>query len=288
MLKGEILHNERMMEHSEMFWKSSDGLKLFSQTWLPGSQPKAVINLVHGFGEHSGRYAGWARSLTEDGYIVRSFDLRGHGYSDGKKGYASNYNKLINDLSIFLDSGKELYPSLPAFLYGHSFGGNLVLNYIIQSTVNVSGIIVSSPWLELKFKPSPIKLLLGNLLKSIMPGAIFRTGLKAEIVSRDLRVVHSYRNDELVHDKISLRLFSQITENGLKASRSIYKINVPLLVMHGNGDELTSCKASREFVRNASEKTTYVEWEGGYHELHNDIDKDRVLETVVGWLNKYI
>jgi acylglycerol lipase len=287
-LKGKILFSEEKMERSEMYWKSSDGLKIFSRLWLPAGKPKAVINLIHGFGEHSGRYEEWAERLSEKGFIIRSFDLRGHGYSEGKRGYASNYNVLIKDLSVFIENGRETYTSLPFFIYGHSFGGNLVLNYVIQNTICFAGVIIASPWLELKFKPSALKLLAGNSLKSLLPGAIFKTGLKAEIVSRDLRVVHSYRNDELVHDNISLRLFFQICENGLKASRSIYKINVPLLVMHGNGDELTSYKATREFVRNASDKTTYVEWEGGYHELHNDIDKEKVLETVVDWLNKFV
>jgi acylglycerol lipase len=288
MLKGEILPAEKGVSHSDMYWKTVDGLNLYSQSWVPGIEPKAVINLVHGLGEHSSRYGTWAKKLAVEGFVVRSFDLRGHGYSDGKRGYASNYNQLINDLSVFLEKGIESFPTLPAFLYGHSFGGNLILNYAIQSTFKYAGIIVSSPWLELNFKPTPLKLFIGNLLKPFLPSAIFKTGLKAEIISRDLRVVHSYRNDKLVHDRISLRLFSQVCENGLKASRSSFKINVPLLVMHGNGDALTSCKASREFVRNASDKTTYVEWEGGFHELHNDIDKEKVFKTVTDWINKNI
>jgi len=288
MLKGELLRKEQGIKHSEMYWKSFDGKKIYSQLWLPGYAPKAVINLVHGFGEHSSRYDIWAKNMAFEGFVVRSFDLRGHGYSDGKRGYASNYNKLIRDLAYFLGEGSNMFPSLPAFLYGHSFGGNLVLNYAIQSTVNFTGVIVTSPWLELKFKPSRGRLITGNLLKFILPWAIFKTGLKAEIISRDLRVVHSYRNDKYVHDQISLRLFFQICKNGLKASQSIYKINIPLLVMHGNCDELTSCKASREFVRNASDKTCYVEWEGGFHELHNDIDKEKVFKTVTDWLNRYI
>jgi alpha-beta hydrolase superfamily lysophospholipase len=288
MLKRELLRKERGIEHLESYWKSFDGTKLYSQTWLPEGKHKGVINLVHGFGEHSSRYNEWAGMLAREGYIVRAFDLRGHGRSEGKRGYARDYKRLLKDLSSFLRDGAELYPYFPAFIYGHSFGGNLVLNYAIQGSINISGIIVTSPWLELKFKPSPLKLLVGNLLKYIFPGAIFKTGLKAEIISRDLRIVHSYRNDKLVHEEISLKLFFQICENGLKALRSIYKINVPLLVMHGNRDELTSCHASQEFVRNAGKKTTYVEWEGGFHELHNDLDKEKVFKTAVEWLDKYI
>jgi alpha-beta hydrolase superfamily lysophospholipase len=288
MLKSEILQSEVKIGKSEIYLKSIDGLNLFSQTWSPDRIPRGVINLVHGFGEHSGRYDAWAKCFTLEGFVVRSFDLRGHGRSEGKRGYASNYDKFINDLLLFLENGKKWFPDLPTFLYGHSFGGNLVLNYAIQNNISFTGIVVTSPWLDLKYQPSTIKMIFGRLFKKIMPGAVFKTGLNPGVISRDLRVVHSYKNDILVHDQISLKLFFQICENGLKASRSIFKINVPLLVMHGNGDELISCKTTREFVRNASDKTNYVEWEGGFHELHNDIDKEKVFDILKTWLNKYL
>ena len=121
-------------------------------------------------------------------------------------------------------------------------------------------------------------------MSNIFPGFLVSNGLKTEDLSRDLRVVHDYRTDELVHDRISLSLFKQIYYAGIEVSMNIYKINVPLLVMHGKSDNLTSCKTASEFVRNSSERTSYIEWEDGYHELHHDLDKDKVFESLLSWL----
>jgi acylglycerol lipase len=288
MLKTEILCKKSEMEHTEYYWKSADGITFYSQTWLPAVKPKAIINLIHGLGDHSTRYDAWARQFAENGYIFRSFDLRGHGRSDGKRGYSSNYQKLIADITMFIHLGKEEFPDLPVFLYGHSLGGNLVINYAIQNILDVNGLIITSPWFEPVNKSSKIKSMLASFLCNYIPGLSVNNGLKAEDISRDLRVVHDYKNDPLVHERISLRLAIEVIEAGAKACVSIYKINAPMLIMHGNADRITSCKASRNFVRNCSEKTTYVEWEGGYHELHSDLDRDKVFRSIVDWLKTYI
>jgi alpha-beta hydrolase superfamily lysophospholipase len=201
MLKSELIRKERGMEHSEFFWKSFDGLNLFSQIWVLSEKPKALNNLVHGIGEHSGRYKKWAGQLAAKGYAVRSFDHRIHGRSDGKRRYSSEYHKLLNDLKQFLEKRSEMFPSLPSFLYGHSFGGNLILNCTIQDTINSIGLVITSPWLELTQKPSKLKLLFVLFLGNLIPGMLLKTGLKAEDISRDLRAVFDYKNDILVHDK---------------------------------------------------------------------------------------
>ena len=288
MLKSELLRTEEGFENSENYWKSFDGLNLFSRTWHPSGKPRAVINLIHGLGEHSGRYTSWAERLTDNGFLVRSFDLRGHGKSEGRRGYSSAYNRLIKDVDAFLEMGKEIYSSIPSFVYGHSLGGNLVINYIIQNNSQINGLIVTSPWLELTKPPSKLVLYVASILSNILPGLTTSNGLNSEDLSRDLRVVHAYKNDDLVHNRIGIKLFTQVYEAGIKASMSIYKINVPFLLMHGCEDKITSCKTSRNFVRNSSDKTIFIEWPGGYHELHNDLDRDKVFDSLISWLNKNI
>lgn len=288
MLKRELLRKEIGTEHSDFIWESNDGLKLYAQSWMPLGEIKGVIILIHGLGEHSGRYDGWARKLGNEGFIVRSFDLRGHGHSEGKRGHAKSYSRLLHDIETFLTKSYEEYPDLPHFLYGHSLGGNLVLNYVIRNTTSLKGVIVTSPWLKLTNPPSPFVLLLADLLSNIFPALRVNNTLKAEDLSRDLRVVHEYRTNKLVYNKISLKLFKQIYFAGLSASTNIYKINAPLVVMHGTDDNITSCKATREFVRNSSKKTSFIEWEGCYHELHNDLDKDKVFNSLLAWLNNQI
>lgn len=288
MLKRELLHKESGTEHSDFIWESVDGTKLYAQTWMPLGTIKAIVVIIHGLGEHGGRYKNWAINLSNAGYIVRSFDLRGHGLSEGKRGHAKRYSRLLQDLAGFTELNREEFPDLPQFLYGHSLGGNIVLNYVTRNIVSLNGIIVTSPWLKLTNPPSKILLLLADLLSNIFPGLLINNKLKAEDLSRDLRVVHDYRTDKLVHNKISFRLFKQVYYAGLYAAMNIYKINAPLLVMHGTADNITSCKTSREFVRNSGARTSFLEWEGCYHELHNDLDKELVFEALLDWLNQQI
>ena len=287
MLKSELLRKESVIEHTENYWKSFDNINLYAQTWHASGKPKAVIHLIHDFNEHSSRFDSWAQQISNHGFTVRSFDLRGLGRSEGKRRDSSDYQKFLRDIESFIEQGKKEFPGIPVFLYGQGFGGNLAINYAIQQNLNISGLIVSSPCFEPVKKYSHSQIFLLHFLGTIFPAYLINIPLKAEDISRDLRVVYNYKNDPLIHNKISLRLAYQIIETGKKASMSIYKINVPLLVMHGCNDNVASCKASKDFVRNASERTTFIEWERGFHELHNDIDRDKVLDSVLTWLNKF-
>ena len=158
----------------------------------------------------------------------------------------------------------------------------------MSNICNFSGIILSSPWLKLDFQLPRLKFLLGSIFSHVFPNLISKTGLNPEAISRNPEVILSYKNDPLVHDKISLRLFMQIVDAGVKASGSIYKINAPLLVMHGSADKITSFKATQNFVMNASSKTTFKEWPENYHELHNDLNSEEVFDFIVDWLNKIV
>jgi acylglycerol lipase len=114
---------------------------------------------------------------------------------------------------------------------------------------------------------------------------LMKTGLRAEDISRDLRAVYLHNNDPIVSNKIGIRLLAQTNDAAIRASRSIYKINVPFLIMHGSADNFISCQTSRDFVQNAGERTTFIEWEGAYHELHNDLEKEKIMDTIVKWLS---
>jgi acylglycerol lipase len=288
MFQSKPLHRKFEVLHNEYNWKSEDGQELFAQCWDAGPDALAGILLVHGMGEHSSRYDKWATRLAEDGFSVLSFDLRGHGKTPGIRGSASNYNVLLKDIDFLIEKGNVLCREKPLFLYGHSFGGNLVINYAISRTIKLAGIIVTSPWLELAHMPPRHKVMAAKILHRFAPGIISKSGLRAEHISRELREVHNYRTDPYIHSNISVGLYMQTYEYGLIAKRSIYKINVPLLVMHGSADNITSFKASRDFVMNSGDKTTFIEIEGGYHELHNDSDREKVFTHITDWLNSQI
>lgn len=284
MLQKKLLTESNAFSYTELTWEAFDGKELYAQCWHAGNNMQAGILLVHGLGEHSSRYDQWARQFAGKGFSVLSFDIRGHGKTPGKPANISNYKLLLDDIELLIQKGQEMCKEKPLFLYGHSFGGNLAANYVISRDILPDGLVLTSPWLELSTIPPRFKYLAASILSRFMPKIKASNGLRPEHISRELREVHNYKKDPYIHNKISVGLFMKAYENGLIAKRSIYKINIPLLVMHGAADNITSCKASREFVMNAGKKTTYVEIEGGYHELHNDSERETVFQTILDWL----
>jgi alpha-beta hydrolase superfamily lysophospholipase len=275
-------------DHLEYNWTSADGLRLFAQSWMPAGQPRAIINYVHGFKDHSSRFAGWAQKLTGEGYGVFAVDLRGHGRSDGRRGYAEKFERYLQDVQVMCEYSRNRYGSLPHILYGHSLGGSIVTNYLISDRTQPEAAVITSPWFKLSFNPSIFMRIGAGFLRYCAPGVLVTSDLDPHGLSRDPAVVEAYRHDPLVHSKIAPKLFFAIEKYGLKASHSIYKINIPLLVMHGSSDPVTSCRQTRAFVLNAGSRTTFREWDGCKHELHNDLMADEVFAFLLSWLDKQV
>ncbi|NOZ00068.1 MAG: alpha/beta hydrolase [Chloroflexi bacterium] len=275
-----------MTTTDEWKFQTNDGLNLFARSWTPERQPKAAVCLVHGHGEHIGRYAHVAAALNEAGYALLGFDLRGHGQSDGTRGHTPSYDALLDDITTFLAQAEERYPGLPRFLYGHSMGGNLVLNYALRRKTDLKGVIATGPWLRLAFEPPAIQVFLGKTMNKIFPGFVQTSGLETAALSRDPAVISAYENDPLVHDKISARLFVSMYESGLWALEHAAEFPLPLLLMHGSADRLTSAEASRQFAETAGENVTLRIWDGWYHEIHNEPEKAQVFESIIRWLDE--
>ena len=223
------------MKHTEFKFKTFDGLLLFSQSWQPEGRTRAVICLVHGIGEYSGRYVHVADRLTQAGYAIFTFDLRGHGKSEGLRGHTPSYEALMQDISSLLETANKQFPQLPVFLCGHSLGGNLVLNYVLRRQPHLKGVIATAPWLRLAFEPPASKIALGKMTDCIWPSFSQKSGLDTKALSRDLEVVHSYKNDPLVHDRISARMFISAYQAGQWALEHASKFSLPLLLMQGGG-----------------------------------------------------
>ncbi len=275
------------MEISEWKWKSSDGLEMYARGWAPQGKPKAVIMLVHGHGEHVARYDHVAAVLTENGYALLGYDLRGHGKSGGPRGHTPSYEALMDDIAAFSLQTEQRYPGLPCFLYGHSLGGNLVLNYALRRKPDLRGVIATGPWLKLAFDPPASQVTLGRLMNGIAPGFTQHSKLNTKGLSHDQAVVDAYEKDPLVHDKISARLFVAIYESGLWALEHAAGFPLPLLLMHGAADPLTSAKASQEFAEKAGSKVTLKVWNGLYHEIHNEPEKAEVFRVMLDWLGRH-
>lgn len=275
------------METFEWKWNSRDGIELGSLGWKPAS-PKAVVVLIHGHGEHINRYQHVAEALTNAGYAMQAFDLRGHGRSAGNRGHTPSYEHLMNDITDFISDAQKRYPGLPVFLYGHSMGGNQVINYALKTPGILKGVIATGPWLKLAFDPPAAQVMVAKLLNGIAPSFSLASGLSQSALSRDLEVVKKYAADPLVHDKISVRLYTSMYGNGLWALEHAADLKIPMLLMHGSADGLTSAAASEEFAKKAGKLVTLRIWEGFYHEIHNEPEKFEVLQTIVTWLDQQV
>ena len=276
---------EGLMAHIEFGWKTSDGLGLYGQGWEPETKPKGVVSLVHGLGEHSGRYEHVAAFLNQAGYALLGFDLRGHGKSEGQRGYAPGFGVLLEDISLLVAEARRRYGGSRRYLYGHSLGGNLVLEYLLRGRAEgLSGVIVTGPCLRTASEPPAWKVALGRIMYRLWPRMSMRNEIEPEVVSRDRDVVEAYKDDPLVHDRLTVRVGIDLLESGLWILEQAGEASVPVLLMHGGADRLTSVKASREFVGRAGEWCTLKIWEGLYHEIHNEPEKGEVLAYLLEWL----
>lgn len=276
------------MQTLEWTWNSSDALRLYGRGWLP-EKPKAVVCLVHGHGEHVGRYEPVAFALAERGYALFGFDLRGHGNSAGPRGHTPSYEALLDDIQLFCQQVGEHHPELPRFLYGHSMGGNLVINYALRRQPELRGVVATGPWLELAFQPPELQVMLGRLMNRLAPTFTQDSGLDTKALARDERVVQAYESDPLVHSKISARLFVSMYEAGQWALQHAAMFPLPLLLMHGEADRLTSADASRRFAEAVpAGRCTLRLWSGFYHEIHNEPEKAQVLQTMLDWLDAHL
>jgi alpha-beta hydrolase superfamily lysophospholipase len=264
--------------------KLKNGLVLKGMINSPGGNGRAIIVFVHGLGDHIHRYESWAGMLGKEGIGFTGVDLPGHGLSDGVRGFIKDYSVTDEMIKILLESAGNTFPGIPVFIYGHSLGGGIVLDYLVRKFPLVKGAIVTSPWLKLSFEPSKFKLAIASVMKSILPGLIQSSGLVIDHISHDAEVVEKYKADRLVHDKISVSLFNSAMNAGYYALAHASDLKVPLLLMHGSDDQICSPEGSREFAA----KTTLAElkiWTGGYHELHSETFKNEVFAYLMNWIN---
>jgi len=272
------------MLHKEYQLLTKDNIQLYLQSWQPEYDCKAVVNLVHGMGEHSTRYDHWAERFVNQGIAVIAFDLRGHGKTGGKRGDSPNYEAILDDISVFLEFSQKQFPQIPQILYGHSLGGNLVINYALRRKPKISVLIATSPWLRLGFDPPKIKMLLAKVMQQILPSLAQPSGLITKHISHDPAEVQKYEKDTMVHDKISVRMFLGVYQAGIWAVNHAQELNIPTLLTHGSGDKITSHKASIEFARNTSHNVTIKVWDDLYHEMHHEFERGKVFEFILGWI----
>lgn len=264
------------------------GLLLKGQSYTP-KNPQATVVLVHGMGEYARRYERTVvPALLEKSIAVVSYDQFGHGKSQKKKGHHPGYDHLLDAVEYAIHKAESLFPSKPVFLYGHSMGGNVVINFTLRRKHHLTGTIATSPFLRLAFDPPPWKMTFGKLIDKIFPSLTMPNELDLEYLSKDPVEIEAYKNDPMIHDRVSTRYSLELMQTGEWAILHANSLNTSMLLLHGTKDRITSSLASKEFADNSKGMVTFLAIENGYHELHHDLEKTFVLNKICEWIEELI
>ncbi|MBH5319095.1 lysophospholipase [Paenibacillus sp. GSMTC-2017] len=261
--------------------------RLYVREWLPNDQiAKAVVVIAHGHGEHGERYQFVAKQFTEAGYIVVALDHQGHGRSEGKRGHMISIDAALDDTMRVMEEARNRHPDLAMFLYGHSMGGNIAFNCTLRHKPDIKGLILTSPWLRLAFKPPAVKEWLGRGVATILPSLPMSTHLKHEDLFRPSKLnIPPIGDDPLNHTTITPKAYLEVQRAGEWALQNRSELHVPLLLMHGTADRVTSYETSKQLAKDLGRQCEWVSVEDGLHELHNDTNGDKAVKNVVKWMN---
>ncbi len=276
--------------------KSPDGvdLKKFIHQWDSSNNPaatncttKGTIALIHGLGEHGGRYNSLATRLVADGFRVVSMDQQGHGVDPRAPGFVDSYDALLDDITGLLSWINSKFGN-NTILLGHSMGGNLAINHALRIGSGYRGVISSGPMLLAQRAPGPIVELLLRIWSSLRPRASMKSKVIAERLMIDPDEIASFREDKLFHSTLSLKLGAALIDSGRWALANAGKLEIPLLLAHGDTDALTCPNASKEFAQRAGKKCELKIWEGFLHDPFRCLGGDQVVASFVNFANRQL
>lgn len=273
------------MKHISGSLNGQGNLNLFYQVYLPTGKPKAVLLIVHGLAEHGGRYMNLVNYFVPRGYAVYSFDQRGHGRSEGLRGYVQKFSYYMNDLKTFVDMVRVNHPGEKFFLIGHSVGGTVALAYCIHHQNGFDGLILSGATIEPGSSLSPLKIMLARLLSLIAPKMGVDV-IDASTISQDQAVVNAYVHDPLVYrGKIRARLGAELLKIMRELPGQMPEIRLPVLIMSGSIDRLSNPAGSQKLYEGiGSWDKTIRFYDGFYHEIFNEPGRNRVFNDMDDWL----
>lgn len=268
--------------------KSADGTYVSGRIFHVDA-PKAVVSLVHGFGEHCGRYAPMAEALNAQNIAVVAIDLRGHGRSDGKRGACKDYESYRQDLDALLSKTRDLYPDVPQFLFGHSMGGGLVLNHsLTRGTGGLKGVISQAPLILLPDPPPALFEKIVRGLAKLAPNMTLGNKLEAHKISSLKEEQDKYIADPLNHGALTAGLAVGMIDGGRWVlSQAGQWPDTPLLLMHAKEDQLTACAGTEAFASQAS-TCEFVSYEDVEHEIHNDTTRAQVYAKILSFIESQL
>lgn len=278
----------RAVIHSSQQFAAGDGLRLTRQAWRPDEGTIAVLALLHGYGEHGGRYRELAAELAEHGLAVHVYDLRGHGLSGGRRGHISRFSDYLNDTAVYLDAVRGDDPGLPLFLLGHSMGGLIAASFVEQRPAGFAGLVLSAPFLRLALEVPPLRIHAARIISVVAPTFDVGNTLDAAGLSHDEAVVAAYRIDPLNHFKATARWAAEVLVAQRAALAAARDIALPLLVMYGSADPVADPAAAHELfaAASAADKSEHV-YPAYYHEIFNETGREAPVADLLAWLGEH-
>jgi acylglycerol lipase len=277
------------MERTEGTFKGSKGLNLYYQCWMSDANPKAVLLVVPGLAEHSGRYTNLVNYFVPKGYAICGLDIQGHGKSEGARCYIDRFQDYVNDVKIFFDIVHQKYGDRKVFLLGHSMGSAIAIVYTAQHQAELAGLIMSGATLKPGASvPSILKVVVGVISKLFPKMGV--AVIDASTISRDRAVVDAYVNDPLVYrGKVTARLGAELVKVLNQMPRLIPKITIPIIIMYGTEDRLSNPEGSQMlYDLVGSRDKTIKKYEGFYHEIFNEPEHLQVMADLEAWLATHI
>ena len=261
------------------------GLRLVYRTHEPQS-PRAALMVVHGLGDHAGRYAEFADRMAVSGISTYALDLRGHGRSEGRRGHVPSFDVYLQELDRFRREVEGLVPRpAPLFLLGQSMGGLIALRYMEEYSGHVRGAVIASPWLATAMPVPRWKTLLAPLLAKVLPAAPFRHGLDPEDLSRDPAVVAAWRDDPLVQPYVTPRTFMEVSHAMGMALQRSDRISAPILFIMGDADPVVDTGRTLGFAKSLKGPDITIRVLPGHlHELLLELDRVRIHQEVRDWI----
>ena len=280
--------SEGMAPREDCF-RGHDGLSLFERSWTPAARPRAAVVLVHGLIEHGGCHAGTARELVRQGFSVHAMDLRGHGRSEGPRCDVRSFDQYLLDMDIFFDRARREEHDRPLFLMGNSMGGLIITLWAILRQPQISGLILSGPLLALADGLYPRLRHLTRVTAAVAP-ALRVTRIPFDWLASQPQVVNRFRDDPLVfHGCFTVRMAAEILRAMKNVSDRAACLSVPLLILHGSQDRICGPAGSRALYQKAGcADKTFRLYEGFYHEVFDEPERDRVLADLTAWLDRHV
>jgi acylglycerol lipase len=270
------------------FFAARDGQQLYHEIWPAPGATRATVVVVHGYGEHCGRYQNAVGALRPRGFELFTFDYRGHGQAGGRRGHIDHFAEYLDDLDRALELARGR-GNRPLFLLGHSLGGLIAARYVIERGKDLTGLVLSSPFLGLKLKLPAAKVAVGRFASRWMPRLTFKNDLDVKTLSRDPAVGEAYARDRFVHHVATARWFTETGAAQVRCRDEARAITLPVLVYAGDADAIADPDATRAvYDRIASTDKTLTMYPGGYHELMNDTCRDEVLKALGEWLEAHL